>query len=76
MIFSDEYLDNVKYYTCVQKQFSYGDRMRTVIKLHYKAWWKPRKKIVYKWTIDCNQQHEPKDCLQLKQCLANYFSQK
>jgi hypothetical protein len=76
MVFSDEYLAQVKFFTCIEKQFHVGDRIKTVFKLHYKQWWKPTKTIKFNWVVVDRKQYESYDASQLRACLNTYFGSK
>jgi hypothetical protein len=60
----------------MQKQLTEGDQIKTVVKLHYKQWWKLTKTIKFKWTVIGNEQFEPQDARELRNCLNRYFGNK
>jgi hypothetical protein len=78
MIFSKEYLDDVKCYTSKSYFSEWALEYRTVFVLHYKCWWKPRKKLTFAWNwrSETNKYHESAEAVQLRQCLFNYFGSK
>jgi hypothetical protein len=76
MVFSDEYLSQVSHFTCIESQIEEGSRVKTVFKLYFKQWWKPKKTIKFKWTVVDKKQYEPYDAAQLRYCLNAYFGSK
>jgi hypothetical protein len=82
MILPNTLLEQVEYYEIRTKSIMDGG-FKTVITLHFKSFWRLRKKLVFKWkfvSYDSNEQQsnyrENDDCHEVRNQLASYFRNK
>lgn len=81
MILPNTLLDQLEYYESV-KDYQDGD-MGTKVTLHFKSFWKFKRVIFFKWSVDSIDKEselisyqEPSDCVELRSQLHNYFKGK
>jgi hypothetical protein len=78
MILSQELLKEVKYYTETERHY-FG--IQTIFTLHFRKWWKPRKKIVMQWSLHDSKGYistyrETDNICKLRHQLETYFGAK
>ena len=79
MILPLSFLKKVEYYTDTSCYFinDYRNSYRTVITLHFKNWFRPRKKMYFEWDYVYNSElktfRSPPELIQLRSQLVDYF---
>lgn len=75
MILPRRYLDTLSHYT-VDDVGEGKDLHKTVFKLYFKSWYKPRKKIEFYWSVvsDGSKQCRSLEAEELSRNLVTYFS--